>query len=920
MGLRIASIFVIGVGSTMGALFPVLARRSKHFKVPKALFDFAKYFGSGVIIATAFIHLLAPALEAFGSECLAEGWSDYPYALALCMLSIFLLFVVEVIAFRWGTAKLAKLGQKYDAHGHEAGGSHAAHGPEHRRPSVDDESKKPSQPSQDHDTQLRDVEAASISTDDSSSATSKPHSHGILDNPLTQIIGIAILEFGVVLHSVLIGLTLAVDEDFKILFVVLVFHQTFEGLGLGSRLAYVRLPSPYQHVPILAAIVYGLTTPIGIAIGLGVRRTYNPGSTTASIVSGTLDSLSAGILIYTGLVELLAHEFLFNKEMMNASNTKLAYSLGSMVLGWGLMALLGRMSLLPLAWTRNAPKRPSRLLVIGILTLGVVLAFVLYLGELERDPYHVVSLEEADIEAPSNHSSQNSSVSLSPASSKDLDFEMQPIPTRQPTSNPIIPHPTPTTTTTPPSPTTVINNHVTYPILPPVERKELDAMRERHLKKIDEVLAWDYPSYPAYNKKQLSALKEYWPKAEGEQPKMNSFRENNQYLLYADYEELNKIYKKLGEIVTHVWSTDKDVIWCLNDTISCVQSPENPGGVYVDAPYIGRFEVEIESRPPWQLFTFTFWGSPQGWQNFFGPKEPWSYNPLGGEWNLVPYRYPDRHFYLGYYFAGCNDIPYVPHSERKDQILVLAKRSFYFHRYVFLETHVWPVLKEKLAGLDLISLSNQEDGYPVPESLNLIGPVDRHEYDVLLGSSKALLGVGMPRISPSPYASLLLDDISRSALTKHYTILAVAGKIPYSFTGTGIMNDILRVPVVVPYQGKKCPARPGDSIWCGDTHQHAPAAEIGPPYIYTVDAQGPIDDIIDTILTAVNTPIEPYIPPDMTKEALAERIKDYFSIDWKMYGEQRMRERGWDRIETQQHIYRWLENHAVPKQKTRSTV
>jgi solute carrier family 39 (zinc transporter), member 1/2/3 len=52
------------------------------------------------------------------------------------------------------------------------------------------------------------------------------------------------------------------------------------------------------------ALLYGITTPVGIAAGLGVRSTYNPGSTTALIVSGIMDSLSAGILIYTGLVEV----------------------------------------------------------------------------------------------------------------------------------------------------------------------------------------------------------------------------------------------------------------------------------------------------------------------------------------------------------------------------------------------------------------------------------------------------------------------------------------------------------------------------------------------------------------------------------------------------------------------------------------
>ena len=78
----------------------------------------------------------------------------------------------------------------------------------------------------------------------------------------------------------------------------------FEDLGVGSRLAYMRLPSKYTWVPIAAALLYGITTPVGIAASLGVRTTYNPGSTTASTVSGVMDSISAGILIYTGLVEV----------------------------------------------------------------------------------------------------------------------------------------------------------------------------------------------------------------------------------------------------------------------------------------------------------------------------------------------------------------------------------------------------------------------------------------------------------------------------------------------------------------------------------------------------------------------------------------------------------------------------------------
>lgn len=36
--------------------------------------------------------------------------------MGICMLSLFSIFIVELIAFRWGTAKLAALGIKHGEH------------------------------------------------------------------------------------------------------------------------------------------------------------------------------------------------------------------------------------------------------------------------------------------------------------------------------------------------------------------------------------------------------------------------------------------------------------------------------------------------------------------------------------------------------------------------------------------------------------------------------------------------------------------------------------------------------------------------------------------------------------------------------------------------------------------------------------
>ena len=57
LGLRISSIFVILIGSFLGTWFPVFAARHKGVGVPEWAFFIAKYFGSGVIVATAFIHV-----------------------------------------------------------------------------------------------------------------------------------------------------------------------------------------------------------------------------------------------------------------------------------------------------------------------------------------------------------------------------------------------------------------------------------------------------------------------------------------------------------------------------------------------------------------------------------------------------------------------------------------------------------------------------------------------------------------------------------------------------------------------------------------------------------------------------------------------------------------------------------------------
>jgi len=234
----------------------------------------------------------------------------------IALMTIFILFFTELMAMRYATFgpgpdhdhEPSVMSRKASITGvHRPGDDHLGHSREHDDPDAED---------------------------------SRGHR---VEDYAAQMTAIFILEFGVVFHSIFVGLTLAVaGAEFNTLYVVLVFHQTFEGLGLGSRLAVTPWPKSKRWTPYIMAVAYGLSTPIALAVGLGVRRTYLPGSQTALIVNGVFDSISAGILIYTGLVELMAHEFMFSEVMRRARIKVVLGAFAMMCLGAGLMALLGK--------------------------------------------------------------------------------------------------------------------------------------------------------------------------------------------------------------------------------------------------------------------------------------------------------------------------------------------------------------------------------------------------------------------------------------------------------------------------------------------------------------------------------------------------------------------------------------------------
>ncbi|KAK3688867.1 Zinc/iron permease [Podospora appendiculata] len=359
LGLRLSALFVILVTSSLTTLFPVLATRVRWFRVPLYVYLFARYFGAGVIIATAFIHLLDPAYDEIGpATCvgMTGGWAEYSWPPAIAMTSVMLIFLLDFGAEWYVEQKFGFQHEHIDIQGTVTGDNSPEHpGPRGRhqshqflhsadqgdtiQPKCDNTAPDTTpQPNKDDDNNLKSDTDFAVTSFDAYTGTTAQTERAFRE----QIAAFMILEFGVIFHSVIIGLNLGVvGEEFSTLYPVVVFHQAFEGLGIGARLSVIPFPHRLGWMPWMFCAAYGLTTPIAIAVGLGLATQYDPGSFTASVVSGVLDSVSAGILLYTGLVELLARDFLFNPERTR-DKRRILFMLVCLLLGTVIMALLGK--------------------------------------------------------------------------------------------------------------------------------------------------------------------------------------------------------------------------------------------------------------------------------------------------------------------------------------------------------------------------------------------------------------------------------------------------------------------------------------------------------------------------------------------------------------------------------------------------
>ncbi|OLN91612.1 Zinc transporter 3 [Colletotrichum chlorophyti] len=321
--LRIGLIFVILATSAFGVYFPILMIKWMPTKT-HTVFLILKQFGTGIIISTAFVHLYTHAQLMFGNSCLGglgyEGTTS-----AIVMAGIFLSFLVEYLGKRMVMRKMAA-------------------------------------------------------------------NPGAMTRLSPETVSVLVLECGIIFHSILIGITLVVAGDtfFLTLFVVILFHQMFEGIALGTRIAQLgnksvvevgeqhgtqqnqfddktspdaqrapeveQTPSSTQNSlnslkapgfslikKLLIATPFALVTPIGMAIGIGVLQQFNGNDRDTILAIGTLDAVSAGILVWVGVVEMWAEDWMLpGAELLHTGPIVTLLAGLGLISGMIIMSVLGK--------------------------------------------------------------------------------------------------------------------------------------------------------------------------------------------------------------------------------------------------------------------------------------------------------------------------------------------------------------------------------------------------------------------------------------------------------------------------------------------------------------------------------------------------------------------------------------------------
>lgn len=337
LSLQIGGIFIILAASALGVILPLLLYffgMHNNQTIQTVLLG-VKACGVGIIICTGFIHMLGDASEQLSraeNPELPEVFEYECWASALAMLAIFLCALADFICLRLTISKETSCRGSQDSvftgiASHHHGACHGECEPSRR-----------AEPLTIHSTQDELEKGQAVSS--KKGALSKDFEEE--ETYLSSKWRVVTLESGILIHSVLIGLDMGMQAGptYDALLIAISFHQFFEGFALSQILIEAKLEKVW--ILIAAVAFYAITTPAGIAAGVGVHSFYDEGSASAMMTMGILDSLAGGVLIYMGLTNLLSAWIVNSRALALSHWSKPLVAFIGLALGMLSMAVVGK--------------------------------------------------------------------------------------------------------------------------------------------------------------------------------------------------------------------------------------------------------------------------------------------------------------------------------------------------------------------------------------------------------------------------------------------------------------------------------------------------------------------------------------------------------------------------------------------------
>ncbi|KFY67416.1 hypothetical protein V496_01607 [Pseudogymnoascus sp. VKM F-4515 (FW-2607)] len=261
--IHVAALILILVLSIAGCGFPLISQRASKRKGTHHLVFYSQHFGTGVLIATAFVHLLPTAFNSLTHPCLPwffnRGYK--PLAGVIAMTSALVVVGLEMFlrtrgvvhshshAETWEpeTTAIPEPGQAgQDRQYEESSVGLIDAGPWTNEQSPKENGNNTLDYWRDDDSDL-DLDELDPATGANGRVGSRKHTQGLSPEDVQKrfMIQCTLLEAGILLHSIFIGMAVSVatGTPFVVFLIAISFHQTFEGMALGSRIASIKFPA-----------------------------------------------------------------------------------------------------------------------------------------------------------------------------------------------------------------------------------------------------------------------------------------------------------------------------------------------------------------------------------------------------------------------------------------------------------------------------------------------------------------------------------------------------------------------------------------------------------------------------------------------------------------------------------------------------